>query len=301
MKLKKLLALVTICAFVLTGCNSDKKYNEYMQNGEQAVKQEQYEEALDDFSSALDEKEGDAEATSLYDQVEKLIQVQAKIKNKLYDEAIELCDEIISSKSESTVAIDKAKNLKEESQKLKEEQENLTFKEEIEKKMSEVKELMDKKEYMNAKVKLGYIIDEISDKPAYSNELKECNDLLKTCGDKIDELAKKEAEEKAKKEAAKKDSDNKKNENNNTNNQTTNGQDNIDFNDELKRQIAVAGESYVEFYFEYGEETAPSKFAEKAYEDTENDTPLGQYKEQGRKIFMNAFKEAYEATGNEYY
>ena len=32
-----------------------------------------------------------------------------------------------------------------------------------------------------------------------------------------------------------------------------------------------------------------------------NDTPLGEYKEQGKTIFMNAFKEAYEATGNEYY
>ena len=75
----------------------------------------------------------------------------------------------------------------------------------------------------------------------------------------------------------------------------------IDFNDELKKQIAVAGEAYVEFYFEYGEGIAPSAFAEQAYEDTENDTPLGEYKEQGKTIFMNAFKEAYEATGNEYY
>lgn len=69
----------------------------------------------------------------------------------------------------------------------------------------------------------------------------------------------------------------------------------------LKKQIAVAGEAYVEFYFEHGEGIAPSAFAEQAYEDTENDTPLGEYKEQGKTIFMNAFKEAYEATGNEYY
>ena len=75
----------------------------------------------------------------------------------------------------------------------------------------------------------------------------------------------------------------------------------IDFNDDLKKQIATAGEAYVEFYFEYGSGTAPSKFAEKAYEDTENDTPLGKYKEQGRTIFMNSFKQAFEATGNEYY
>ena len=89
--------------------------------------------------------------------------------------------------------------------------------------------------------------------------------------------------------------------NNNSNNNSSNNSEKIDFNDELKKQIAVAGEAYVEFYFEYGEGTAPSAFAEQAYEDTENDTPLGQYKEQGKTIFMNAFKEAYEATGNEYY
>ena len=88
---------------------------------------------------------------------------------------------------------------------------------------------------------------------------------------------------------------------NNNNNSSSNNSEKIDFNDELKKQIAVAGEAYVEFYFEHGEGTAPSAFAEKAYEDTENDTPLGEYKEQGKTIFMNAFKEAYEATGNEYY
>ena len=130
---------------------------------------------------------------------------------------------------------------------------------------------------MNAKVKLGYIIEEVTGKPSYTEELKECNSLLKTCNDKIDELANKEKEEKEEKE------------------------NKIDFNDDLKKQIAVAGEAYVEFYFEYGEGTAPSAFAEQAYEDTENDTPLGEYKEQGKTIFMNAFKEAYEATGNEYY
>ena len=89
--------------------------------------------------------------------------------------------------------------------------------------------------------------------------------------------------------------------NNNSNNNNSNNSEKIDFNDDLKKQIAVAGEAYVEFYFEYGEGTAPSAFAEQAYEDTENDTPLGEYKEQGKTIFMNAFKEAYEATGNEYY
>ena len=97
------------------------------------------------------------------------------------------------------------------------------------------------------------------------------------------------------------DTVNDKNNNNNSNNNSSNNSEKIDFNDDLKKQIAVAGEAYVEFYFEYGEGTAPSAFAEQAYEDTENDTPLGQYKEQGKTIFMNAFKEAYEATGNEYY
>ena len=133
----------------------------------------------------------------------------------------------------------------------------------------------------------------------------------KESNDKIDELANKEKEEKENNKTENKDSNtnqtnNKnnnsdKNNNNNSNNNSSNNSEKIDFNDELKKQIAVAGEAYVEFYFEYGEGTAPSAFAEQAYEDTENDTPLGEYKEQGKTIFMNAFKEAYEATGNEYY
>lgn len=297
MKFKKILSLMIICMFLLTGCNSDKKYNEYMANGEQAVKQEQYEYALDYFESALTEKDGDIEATSLHAQVEKLLQVQAKIKNKLYDNAIELCDEIIQSQSNSSVCKNAAQNLKAECEKLKEEQENLTFKEEIEQKISEAKKLMQKEEYMNAKTKLRYVIDEISGNSDYIEELKECNRLLKNCNDMIDEIAKKE-------EASKQEnmnSDTNIDESNNIEEDEEYYGEQIDFNDELKKQIAVAGAAYVEFYFEYGDEIAPSAFAQKAYEDTENDTPLGEYKEQGRTIFMNAFKEAYEQTGNEYY
>ena len=293
MRFKKLLALIIISTFLLTGCKNDKKYNEYMEEGQQAVKQEQYEDALDYFESALTEKDGDTEATSLHTQVEKILQVEAKIKNKLYDEAIELCNEIIKSDSESSVCRDAAQSLKSQCEKLKEEQENLTFKEEIDKKIDEAKKLMDKEEYMNAKVKLGYIIEEVTGKPSYTEELKECNSLLKTCNDKIDELANKEKEEKENNKTENKDS--------NTNQTNNKNSEKIDFNDDLKKQIAVAGEAYVEFYFEHGEGIAPSAFAEQAYEDTENDTPLGEYKEQGKTIFMNAFKEAYEATGNEYY
>ena len=194
--------------------------------------------------------------------------------------------------SESSVARDADKKLKSECEKLKKEQDSLSFKEQIEKKIAEVKELMAEEEYMNAKVKLGYIIEELDGKSEYIDKLKECNELLKTCNDKLDEIS------------AKKEESSKKEDNNTSNdNDEDQGFDSskIDFNDELKKQIATAGETYVEFYFEYGSDTAPSKFAEKAYEDTENDTPLGQYKEQGKTIFMNAFKQAFEATGNEYY
>ncbi|WP_455543970.1 hypothetical protein [Intestinibacter sp.] len=287
MKLRKLLALIMVCMLALTGCNNSKKYDEYMQNGEKAVKQERYEDALEYFDQALVEKEDDKEASSLYKQVEQLLQVKAKMKHKLYDEAIDLCEEIMDSDSQSSVCRDAAKSLKAECEKLNKQQENLSFKEQIEQKISEVKELMAEKEYMNAKVKLGYIIDELTGKSDYINELKECNELLKTCNDKIDEMSKKEESDNSQKSNSsdKKDYDN----------------DKIDFNDDLKKQIANAGSAYVEFYFEYASGTAPSKFAEQAFEDTENDTPLGQYKEQGRTIFMNAFKQAFEATGNEYY
>ena len=264
MRFKKLLALIIISTFLLTGCKNDKKYNEYMEEGQQAVKQEQYEDALDYFESALTEKDGDTEATSLHTQVEKILQVEAKIKNKLYDEAIELCNEIIKSDSESSVCRDAAQSLKSQCEKLKEEQENLTFKEEIDKKIDEAKKLMDKEEYMNAKVKLGYIIEEVTGKPSYTEELKECNSLLKTCNDKIDELANKEKEEKENNKTENKDSNtnqtnNKnnnsdKNNNNNSNNNSSNNSEKIDFNDELKKQIAVAGEAYVEFYFEHEDE-----------------------------------------------
>ena len=163
MKFKKLLALMMVCMFVLTGCNkTNKKYDQDMQSGQEAVKQESYEDALDFFDRALVEKEDDKEATSLYKQVEQLLQVQAKMKHKLYDEAIELCEKIMDSDSESSVARDAAKKLKSECEKLKKEQDSLSFKEQIEKKIAEVKELMAEEEYMNAKVKLGWLHTDFS-------------------------------------------------------------------------------------------------------------------------------------------
>ena len=221
MKLKKLLALITICALMLTGCNSDKKYNEFMEDGIEAVKQESYNEALRCFSSALEEKEGDSEATSLYDQVEKILEAKAKMSAELYDSAIKVCDEIMKSQSNSTVVKDIATELKEECEKLKEE-----------------KEADSKNE------------DEESEEDKESSEEDEYK---------------------------------------------------VDFNDELKAQIKNAGVAYVQYYLESEKQISPSEFANKAYEDTENDTPLNEYKEEGRKIFVDAFKEAYEATGNKYY
>ena len=215
--------------------------------------------------------------------------------NKILDDnnlSLDDIDYIVPHQANIRIIDYAAKKLKSECEKLKKEQDSLSFKEQIEKKIAEVKELMAEEEYMNAKVKLGYIIEELDGKSEYIDKLKECNELLKTCNDKLDEIS------------AKKEESSKKEDNNTSNdNDEDQGFDSskIDFNDELKKQIATAGETYVEFYFEYGSDTAPSKFAEKAYEDTENDTPLGQYKEQGKTIFMNAFKQAFEATGNEYY
>lgn len=222
MKLKKLLALFTICMLLLTGCNSDKKYNEFMENGIEAVKQEQYNDALRYFSSALEEKEGDSEATSLYKQVEKILEAKAKMNAELYDSAIKVCDEIMLSESNSTAVKDIATKIKEKCEKLKKEK-NTDSKDE--------------------------------DNKSEENE---------SLSEEDDEYS-------------------------------------VVFNDELKGQIKNAGAAYVEYYLQTEQVISPSNFANQAFEDTENDTPLGEYKEEGRKIFVDAFKEAYEAKGNKYY
>lgn len=271
MKKNTLIALIVVCMLAITGCGGNKKYDEMMSEGRDLIVSGNYEEALECFEAALEEKEGDEEATNFYDQVKKLMQVEANIDSKLYKEAIALCDKLISSKSNDDIIIDAAKKLKKQAEDLKTEQENTSLKEDITKRLDEVKALMNQKQYMNAKTKLNYILEEINGKEDFEQEIAECNKLIEECNKKLDEIAKEEESYE------------------------------VEFNDELKSQIAAAGKAYVEYYFVYGENTSPSQFANDSYEMTENDTPLGEHKEEGRKIFVNAFKQAFEATGNKYY
>lgn len=315
MKLKKAFAIIIVCTVLLTGCNNDKQYSKMMDEATQEVSKQEYKQALDSLQEALDNKKGDKEATALYEQVEKLIQVIAKKDAKMYEQAISLCDEILKIQSKNTVVLDAAKRIKNECISLKEEAENSTFKESIHKRIEEVTECIDNEDYMSAKTKLSYIVEEISNKSGYDAELKQCETLLNLCDEKLDELSKKEEDTTSNDKDDDKDSDKNSNKdedkdsdkNESSNNSQSNSNKNeeeyvVEFNDELKQQIANAGANYIEFYFEYGKDQgkSPKEFAEQAFEDTENDTPLGEYKDQARVIFVDAFKKAFEETGNKF-
>lgn len=100
--MKKILILVTLMALLLTGCGSSK-YDSFMEQGTTAVTEAKYEEALDFFAQALEEKSDDPEAKALETQTDYLVSAIKLEGEEKYEEAIALLEKIQAVESESDV------------------------------------------------------------------------------------------------------------------------------------------------------------------------------------------------------
>lgn len=115
--MKKIIPLA-LSVLLLVGC-SNSTFDKSVEEGKLALAGKEYEKAEGLFHLALDEKKDDKEVKLLYKQTKKMVEAQKLKDEKKYDEAIELCDGIEKIPSDSDVAKEQAKKLKEEILELK--------------------------------------------------------------------------------------------------------------------------------------------------------------------------------------
>src|SRR5699024_3576246 len=79
--------LFLFSAILLLSACGNKEYDQAMENGMDSIKNEKYEEAVDFFQEALDEKEGDDKASTYLEQTELLIEGMEFMSDSDLDEA----------------------------------------------------------------------------------------------------------------------------------------------------------------------------------------------------------------------
>ena len=91
MKKQLLIGSMLALSTILSACSNDKSnqlYEEAMANGKSSVIEEEYYEAIDDFRSALEYKEGDTEAEKLIEQLELLLDAKKAKEDNVYSGVI---------------------------------------------------------------------------------------------------------------------------------------------------------------------------------------------------------------------
>lgn len=91
MKLKAIVVYVCI-AISLVGCSSNK-YKESIEKGNEYLASKEYTKAKESFRLALTEQ-NDKEVFKLTEQIGSIIDIQDKIKNKEYDKALDICNQV---------------------------------------------------------------------------------------------------------------------------------------------------------------------------------------------------------------
>lgn len=152
--MKKLLTLVLSLLMIMTvGCSKeDNEYFEkYMEEGKMSVANQEYDKALNFFTLAKEEKEDDEELNSLYNQTKSLVEAMDSKEKKDYDTAIQLCENIRSIDSKTSIIKEAADKLKKECIKLKEEKKNSETKK-VEQTSNQTSNKTSKKQYFQTRL-----------------------------------------------------------------------------------------------------------------------------------------------------
>lgn len=193
---KKLITVFIISTLLLVGCKSDVAYNEAIEFGNEALKNEEYEVALYEFEKALEEKKDDEIATALYNQSEKYIKALENYNKNKLDQTLEILEEVIKYENGSDSLNNKAKTLKTQVEKDKE------LNEKIDKLTKSSKDYYYNKEYSKSLEYIDKALDLINDNKAYNSQKETLIKLKKECEVTIEKIA--QDEEKRKQEEDKK-------------------------------------------------------------------------------------------------
>lgn len=174
MKLNKIVIYISLGLLILLGgCSSktDEIYQNSIQNGLDAVAEDNFSKAEGLFETALDAKKNDVTAKAYLTQVQLILKADnLNNKNKIED-TIKLLDKVAEVKDGSKVIVSKAKDKK---QKL------TAIQEKIEKynvMLSEAKTLATSGDYQNSNQKLNSLLtDNLTDFPAIKDEAMKLKD-----------------------------------------------------------------------------------------------------------------------------
>ena len=184
MKKTLLVGIIFGMLTLLGGCGNSS-YNKFMEEGKLALASKEYEQAVNMFKLAYDEKDN-REAESLIKQTEGFIELENLKMEEPVDVIVEKCDEILSYESKTTYVIDEVNAIKEEySIKLDEVIKN---REALNQRMSDIEsnyinneqfeESIDLLEQIRCELK-PYIDVELDIN--YANEYERCKELIDKC------------------------------------------------------------------------------------------------------------------------
>lgn len=152
--MKKLLTFVLSLLMIMTvGCSKEdnESFEKYMEEGKMSVANQEYDKALNFFTLAKEEKEDDEELNSLYNQTKSLVEAMDSKEKEDYDTAIQLCENIRSIDSETSIIKEAADKLKKECIKLKEEKKNSETKK-VEQTSNKASNKTSKKQYFQTRL-----------------------------------------------------------------------------------------------------------------------------------------------------
>lgn len=111
--------LFLFSAILLLSACGNKEYDQAMENGMDSIKNEKYEEAVDFFQEALDEKEGDDKASTYLEQTELLIEGMEFMSDsdldeasKSFEEVVKMEDDIVELENVANEKIDEIEDMK---------------------------------------------------------------------------------------------------------------------------------------------------------------------------------------------
>ncbi|MPM91523.1 hypothetical protein SDC9_138654 [bioreactor metagenome] len=132
------------------GCSKEdnESFEKYMKEGKMSVANQEYDKALNFFTLAKEEKEDDEELNSLYNQTKSLVEAMDSKEKEDYDTAIQLCENIRSIDSKTSIIKEAADKLKKECIKLKEEKKNSETKK-VEQTSNQTSNKTSKKQYFH--------------------------------------------------------------------------------------------------------------------------------------------------------
>ncbi|UPG63458.1 hypothetical protein [Metabacillus endolithicus] len=172
MKLQSLILLIALITF-LTSC-SNESYQHAIDQGMKELGQKNYHQAAIYFELALNEKEGDRNAASYFDQATNMERAKKAYKEKDYESAIKSLDVVINEQNGLKTVQDEAETLKKQ---ILADNDQTSL---VEQKIAYINKLIEKNNVSEAKKELEELQATITS-----------NEILKQYESKMNELIKK--------------------------------------------------------------------------------------------------------------